>query len=340
MTEPFIPTENIIGNNSIAKPKIAVVIPCYKVSEHIGKVLQGIGPDISQIYCVDDCCPENSGQKAKQKMQGDNRLCVLTRKQNGGVGAAVLTGYKAAIENGADIIVKLDGDGQMDPGYIPQFVTPIIDGDADYVKGNRFYHINNLKSMPWKRIIGNAGLSFFSKISTGYWNLFDPTNGFTAIHSSVVRELRFEKIHPRFFFESDMFLQLYLLRAVVLEVPMNAIYAHEKSNLNVWKALFLFPFFHIRNLAIRLFYSYFLRDFSIASLNLLFGSMLFLFGIIFGLKEWLTNSHKEILTSPGTVMLAALPIILGFQLLAIFLSYDMSNIPREPVYKRLNKQGR
>ena len=271
--------------NKTTKYIIAVVIPCFKVSKHIGNVLRRIGPEVSQIYCVDDCCPEKSGLRAKQELPDDPRLQVLTRQVNGGVGAAVLTGYKAAVENGADIIVKLDGDGQMDPADIPRLAGPIVIAEADYVKGNRFFHLDGLEKMPNMRKLGNIGLSFFAKISSGYWNLFDPTNGFTAIHSSIVRKLNFDKIHPRFFFESDILYHLNLLRAVVTEIPMNAIYSSEKSNLNPWKSLIQFPVHHLRNLIARMFYSYFLRNFSLASLNLFLGTTLCLFGLVFGLAR-------------------------------------------------------
>lgn len=320
---------------TLQKRRIAVVIPCYKVSRHIKGVLERIGPEVSLIYCIDDGCPENSGDEAKQALPNDARLRVLTHNRNQGVGAAVMTGYKAAIDDGAEVIVKIDGDGQMDPVFIPKLVSPILNGCADYVKGNRFYHLKDLESMPWSRVIGNAGLSFLTKISTGYWNLFDPTNGFTAIHASVANELPFEKLHRRFFFESDILLQLNLLRAVVLEVPMTAVYAGEQSNLRPGKALLLFPILHLRNFLTRITYSYFLRNFSIASLNLLLGFLLSAFGVIFGLVKWITNAYRGVITTSGTVMISALPIILGCQLIIGFFSLDMSDIPSVPVHSRL-----
>ena len=116
----------------------------------------------------------------------DDRLKVIKRASNGGVGAAMITGYQQAINDGADIVVKVDGDGQMDPSLIPLFVAEIAEGRADYVKGNRFYSLETAKSMPLGRKIGNMGLSFMTKLSTGYWQLFDPTNGYTAIHANII----------------------------------------------------------------------------------------------------------------------------------------------------------
>lgn len=319
-----------------AAPKIAVVIPCYKVSHHLKKVITGIGPEVSAIYCVEDGCPENSAQQAQKQLPDETRLRIITHPDNRGVGAAVLTGYKAAIDDNADVIVKIDGDGQMDPAFIPQLAGYILKGEADYVKGNRFYHLEGLKQMPRTRLLGNAGLSFLTKISTGYWNLFDPTNGFTAVHSAIARELLSKKIHPRYFFESDMLFHLNLMHAVVLEIPMDAIYADEKSNLKIWRALFQFPALHFRNFLARLFYNYLLRNFSVASLDFILGVILCAFGLIFGLAKWITNARRGIVTTSGTVMVAALSIILGAQLLVGFLTYDMADIPRRPVHPRLN----
>jgi dolichol-phosphate mannosyltransferase len=323
-------------NTNSDAPKIAVVIPCYKVSRHLKKVITGIGPEVSSIYCVEDGCPENSAQEAKKQLPDETRLRIISHRNNQGVGAAVLTGYKAALEDNADVIVKIDGDGQMDPAFIPQLVSYILKGEADYVKGNRFYHLESLKQMPRSRLLGNAGLSFLTKISTGYWNLFDPTNGFTAVHSSIARELLSKKIHPRYFFESDMLFHLNLMRAVVLEIPMDAIYAGEKSNLKPWRAFFQFPALHLRNFFARLFYNYLLRNFSVASLDFILGVLLCGFGLIFGLSKWIANARLGVVTTSGTVMVAALSIILGAQLFLGFLTYDMADIPRRPVHPRLN----
>ena len=169
-------------------PVIAVVIPCYRVTNHVLEVIARIGAEVSVIFAVDDCCPNASGDFITKNCT-DARVIVLRNPQNLGVGGAVLTGYRAAIEAGADVIIKIDGDGQMDPGLIPTFIAPIIAGEADYTKGNRFFDLEEIRAMPRVRLIGNAALSFMTKLSSGYWNLFDPTNGYTAIHAHVARHL-------------------------------------------------------------------------------------------------------------------------------------------------------
>ena len=251
-----------------------------------------------------------------------------------------MTGMSAALADGAEILVKLDGDGQMDPAFIPSLVDPIARGQADYAKGNRFYALEGLKGMPVIRLIGNGALSFLTKLSSGYWQLLDPTNGFTAIHAAVFALLPQTKISPRFFFECDMLFRLNLLRANVIDVAIPASYADEKSNLRVSREVLPFFFYLTRNFVKRVVYSYFVRDFSAGSLYLAFGLPIFLFGAFIGLFEWIAYARAGRFASAGTVMLAALPVIIGFQLLLSFLAYDVSNIPREAIHGRLARVSR
>ena len=312
--------------------RISVVIPSYKVINHIIEVIDGIGPEVNRIYVVDDCCPDGTGAFVLSHSK-DSRVVVIFHEENQGVGGAVMTGYRAAIHDGMDVVVKVDGDGQMDPALIPSFVAPILAGEADYTKGNRFFDLEEIRAMPKARIFGNAVLSFMTKISTGYWDLFDPTNGYTAIHSDVARHLPFDKISRRYFFETDMLFRLNTLRAVVVDVPMDAQYGDEVSNLKVSKIVGEFLVKHARNFTKRIFYNYYLRDMSLASIELPLGAFLFLSGSGFGVYHWIYSLQQGIATPVGTVMLAALPILMGAQLLLAFLGYDIANVPRRPFHK-------
>lgn len=319
----------------MSNPRIAVVIPCYRVAAKILDVVRGIGPEVASIIVVDDCCPEATGDLVESSVT-DLRVIVLRHAENQGVGGAVMTGYRAAVDAGMEIIVKLDGDGQMDPALIPRFVEPIILGEADYTKGNRFFDLEDIKSMPGLRLFGNAVLSFMAKLSTGYWDLFDPTNGYTALHADVARHLPMDKISKRYFFETDMLFRLNTLRAQVVDVAMTARYEDEVSNLKISKILGEFMFKHARNLAKRIFYNYYLRDLSVASLELPLGVVLFLFGIGFGGYHWLASAKAAATTPAGTVMLAALPALVGLQLLMGFLAYDIASVPRRARHARLS----
>ena len=313
--------------------KIGVVIPCFKVREHILNVIETIGPEVSKIYVVDDCCPEASGNYVNSSCK-DTRVTIIFHKQNLGVGGAVMTGYQAAIKDDIDIIVKVDGDGQMDPRLIPDFISPILAGEADYTKGNRFFNLENIGSMPIIRLLGNAALSFMTKLSSGYWDLFDPTNGYTAIHRDVARYLPFKKISCRYFFETDMLFRLNILRAVVVDIPMNAKYGDEVSNLKITKIIGEFLVKHVRNFIKRIFYNYYLRDMSLASIELPLGFFMMLFGAAFGGYHWINSAQKDLSTPAGTVMISAVSLLMGLQFTLAFIASDISSIPRRPLHKR------
>ena len=311
-------------------PLIAVVIPCYRVKRHIRGVIDLIGPEVCRIYVVDDCCPDGSGDFVEQHYS-DPRVRVLRNPVNLGVGGAVMHGYRQAVADGIDIIVKIDGDGQMNPRLVPRLVVPIVTGQADYVKGNRFYDLTQIKQMPTARIVGNAILSFMAKFSTGYWSIFDPTNGFTALAVPVAAHLPLEKISSRYFFETDMLFRLNTLRAVVVDMPMHASYGEETSHLRISQVLPEFLFKHIRNFSKRIFYNYFLRDMSVASLELLAGIAMILGGGLFGAFYWVVAMTTGNYTPVGTVMLAVLPILIGVQLVLAFLAYDFASTPKRPI---------
>ena len=308
--------------------KLAVVIPCYKVKDSILAVIKSVGPEVSKIYVIDDACPDETGAHVKRYAR-DKRVVVITHSENRGVGGAVLAGYKQALLDGAEIVVKLDGDGQMNGTEISRLIRPIEQGLADYVKGNRFDTLESLEQMPRVRIFGNAALSFLSKFSSGYWNITDPTNGFTAIHRSILKDLPLGKVNKGYFFESDMLFRLSVMKAVVQDMPMKATYGEEKSNLKIRRVLPTFLYRHFVNFHKRVFYTYYLREINIASLELPVGAMSFIGGLVFGFKKLFESYDGEVTTS-GEVMLAAVPIILGLQLLLAFLSYDITNMPKVP----------
>ncbi len=314
---------------------IAVVIPSYRVKRFILDVIAQIGPEVARIYVVDDCCPDGSGAFVKDNCR-DSRVQVISNVENQGVGGAVMAGYATAIADGMDIIVKIDGDGQMDPALIPNFIRPIIMGRADYTKGNRFFDLEEIRSMPAIRLFGNAALSFMTKLSSGYWELFDPTNGYTAIHSNVARLLPFNKISRRYFFESDLLFRLNTIKAVAMDIPMSAKYGDEISNLKISKIIGEFMFKHVRNCWKRIGYNYYLRDMSLASLELPIGIMMLLGGGLFGAFHWVESINSGDPTLPGTVMFAALPMIIGMQLILAFIGHDIATSPSETLHLKLS----
>ncbi|HVX14546.1 MAG TPA: glycosyltransferase family 2 protein [Pirellulales bacterium] len=314
--------------------RVAAVIPCYRVRTHILDVLATIGTEVQAIYVVDDACPEQSGKHVESHCD-DPRVTVIYQPVNSGVGGATLAGFVRARSEGAEIVVKLDGDGQMDASRISALIRPLLEGLADYAKANRFFAPELLGDMPILRLLGNSALSFISKISSGYWRVMDPTNGFVAMHTKILGVLPIDKIDRTFFFESDLLFRLNTLRAVVAEVPMPARYGNEVSNLRVARAILPFAAKHLRCFIKRIFYNYFLRDFNLGSVQLVAGTFLTLFGAIFGGLAWWQHAQINQATPTGTVMIAALPILVGIQLLLSAVNYDILSEPRMPLHRQL-----
>ena len=307
--------------------QICVVIPAFKVKEHLLNVIASIGPEVQTIIVIDDACPEKSGQFVKANCT-DSRVEVIFHKINLGVGGAVKSGYRRALELQSDVVVKIDGDGQMDSSKISDLIAPILVKQSDYTKGNRFFEIEAVQQMPKIRIIGNLGLTFMTKFSTGLWHIFDPNNGFTAISGLFLKKLNLEKIDNRYFFESDMLFRLNMIGARVRDIPLPALYGDEKSNLKIRRVLFEFPMKHARNYIKRIAYTYYLREFNLASIELPLGLLLAGFGFILGMISWIHGIVTSTATQTGTLILIAMSFLAGLQLILAFLSYD-TNSSRE-----------
>ena len=311
--------------------KTTVVIPCYKVAAHIEHVLRTLPDCVDEIILVDDCSPDDTGKVLEQLSQQDSRNTVIRKPKNMGVGGAMVAGFKEALHRGCDIVVKLDGDGQMDSSRIAEMVQAIESGDYDFVKGNRFYDKYALRKMPMIRKIGNFGMSFLVKMSSGYWQVSDPTNGFIAISKETLQKTDMTWLSPRFFFESSLLCELYYTGARIKEISMPAIYGEEKSNLSVMKSLLTFPPKLLCRWLRRIWLSYYVYDFNIGSLYFSAGSLSFLFGVIFGIIQWVHFASSGIAAPLGTIMIAVLTFICGFQLLLAAFQYDLT--ARNPFQK-------
>jgi len=310
---------------------IAAVIPCYRVEHEIQSVLRGMPKYIKHIIVVDDASPDSTADLVAASAKKDKRITLIRHPSNRGVGGATVTGFRKALELGAQIVVKVDGDGQMDTTHLPVLLTPLINGQADYTKGNRFRDFQSLQQMPLIRRVGNMGLGFLSKAATGYWNLFDPTNGFVAIRSEVLVQLPLDRIDRTYYFETSMLANSYLLGAVVKDVPMPARYQSEVSNMLIYRVLFEFPFKLFGTFMKRLVLKNFIYDFSMASIYLLTGLPLLLFGLIFGITKWIQYASLGIPAPTGTVMLPTLSVLLGIQLLLSAIEIDLRSVPKEPL---------
>jgi len=313
------------------KYRIAAVIPAFRVEKEIESVLHGLPAYIKNIIVVDDASPDRTSDLVTALAKRDPRVVLIRHERNQGVGGAMVSGFRRALELGAQIVVKIDGDGQMDVSHIPDLLMPLIKGSADYAKGNRFRDFAALRQMPLVRRIGNMGLGFLSKAATGYWDLFDPTNGFLAIRAETLGQLPLDKIDHTYYFETSMLAHLYLLGAVVKDIPMSARYKGEVSSLVIQRVLFEFPVKLFGTFLRRILLKNFIYDFSMASIYILTGLPLLLFGLIFGSIKWIHYAQLGIAAPTGTVILPTLSVLLGIQFLLSAIEIDLRSVPREPL---------
>lgn len=306
--------------------KIAVVIPAYNVEQQIKQVIECIPDFVDQIVVVDDCSRDRTAQALATV--NDPRLIRAENSRNLGVGGAMKTGFRIALQCNADITVKIDGDGQMDPGLIPQLIEPLIRFSVDYVKGNRLLHRLNRQSMPWLRLCGNLGMSFLNKLASGYWHVFDPQNGYVAIRRSALAEIDLDRIDDSYFFENSMLTQLNCLDALVLDIPTGSLYRENTSHMSIRRVLLQFPLKLFSGFCYRVWCKHLSRDLTPVGVLWLSGLPLFSFGCIFSFYHWFHSAFAGAYTSAGTVMIGALSIILGFQLLLQGTLLDVSWSPR------------
>jgi glycosyltransferase involved in cell wall biosynthesis len=218
--------EKIIMYNN---KSIGIVVPAYNESKLIEKTLRSIPPYADKIYAVDDGSQDDTVEKIKNF---DDSRIVLIQQKNGGVGAAITSGYKKALEDDIDITAVMAGDNQMDPDYLPDLLDPIVDGKAEYTKGNRLLSSKFRKGMSAWRTLGNYVLNFLNKVASGYWDVSDPQNGYTAISGSALKKLDLDKIYRGYAFENDMLVKLNVHDISVKNVAIPAKYADEKSKIH------------------------------------------------------------------------------------------------------------
>lgn len=304
--------------------KIAVVVPAHNEERLIGQVIDTMPSYVDRIIIVDDVSTDDTYKVAKSHT--DSRTIIIKHEKNQGVGGAIITGHKKAIEL-TDISVVMAGDGQMDPQYLPNLLDVIIDEDYDYAKGNRFLAKDSLKGMPKLRILGNTILTFLTKLTSGYWSIFDPQDGYTAIKTNVLKQLDLDDISKRYEFENDMLVHLNINNFRVKDVSIPASYGSEKSKIKLYSFIPRITFFLARRFCKRVMEKYVLRDFHPIALLLISGLMLFVWGILFGFYVLFTSLGPPS-ASTGTVMLSVLPFLIGSQLLIAAFVLDIMETPR------------
>lgn len=306
---------------------VAAVVPAYREERMIARVIETMPEFVDHIVVVDDCSPDDTSQAALAV--GDARLDLVRHEVNQGVGGAIITGHRRAMELGADVNVVMAGDAQMDPDYLPALLDPVTAGGFGFAKANRFYAPESFGGMPRHRIFGNIVLSFLTKSASGYWHLFDPQNGYTAVRTSVLERVPLDNVARRYSFENDLLIHLNILQVPAVDVPIPAVYGEEVSSIRLSKVVPELVSLLTRGFWRRIWYRYVLWSFSPIALLLVLGLLFVAFGL--GVSVWITFlSVTSVIATAGTVMLAALPLMIGAQMLMSALQLDIQASPSVP----------
>jgi glycosyltransferase involved in cell wall biosynthesis len=300
-----------------------VILPAYNEGRHLAAVVSQIPDWVGGIVIVDDASTDDTTKVAEGLT--DPRVRIHRHEENRGVGGAMVTGFRAALEAGFDVAIKMDADGQMDAAELPTLVRPIELRMAEYVKGNRFRRTGRPMSMPRRRWFGNVVLSFMTKVASGYWHVFDPQCGFIAITAPTLRRLKLDGVARDYFFENDMLIRLNVIDARVVDVDTSSLYGDEESHLRIGRAGWTFPPRLLRGFLWRFVRRHLMNDFGLIGLLAAVGSLFTLFGALFGLYHWILSASSGITATSGTVMIAVVPLILGVQMLLQALSLEVQS---------------
>jgi len=310
-------------------PRIAAIVPCHRARDHVLPTLAGIGPAVEAIYVVDDACPENTADHVRANC-ADARVRVLRLERSLGRGAAIVRGYREALGESMDVLVKIEPDGRMDPARIPSIVRPLLDGVADYAKGNRFFAVEDAAGVPRGTLWRNASASFAHRLATGYWELSDPANGFTALHATVAKALPLDRVARGDTFELDLLARLGMLHAVVVDVPMPA-HMDPARMPRVPRAPVL------RRALRRLASAYFVRDFNAGSVFLATGLIALALGLVAAVVLW-RHAAAGATTSAASAIACAVAVLAGVQLLIAAVQHEVASVPRRPLHGHLVKR--
>jgi glycosyltransferase involved in cell wall biosynthesis len=292
--------------------RVGVVVPAHNEARLISGVITTMPGFVDHVVVVDDASSDDTASAAKAVQ--DPRTEVITLVENQGVGGAILVGHQRVMSLDADVSVVMAGDAQMNPDFLGALLDPIVAGEAQFTKANRFYGMGSFDGMPRHRVVGNVALSFFTKAASGYWNLFDPQNGYTAIHRAALERLPLSRIARRYEFENDLLIHLNILRVPARDVPVPAVYGDEISGMNLTRVAPRIMRQLITGFWRRIWWKYVLQSFSAVALMLFTGLACIALGLAVGVFIML-NTLGPAEASAGTVILCVAPLFSGLHLL-------------------------
>jgi len=304
---------------------VAVVIPAYEEEQLLPATLDGIPELVDRIYVVDDASRDGTVGRARAAAERDSRIAVIARERNGGVGVAVVTGYRRALEDGVDVIVVMNADNQMDPEDLTDLVLPVARGEVDYAKANRLFTGQAWQLIPHSRYLGNAVLSLWTKVASGYWHVADAQSGYTAIGRRMLGLLDLDNLYPRYGFPNDMLVHLNIWNARVRDVPSRPIYGvGERSGIRLRKVIPAISWLLIKRFWWRLGQKYVIRDFHPLVFFYVFGLLALLFGLGLGVYQIVIKAMGYAATA-GVVVLVALLLLFGLLFTLFAMWFDMES---------------
>jgi glycosyltransferase involved in cell wall biosynthesis len=303
--------------------RVAVVVPAYNEEHLIVETLAGIPDVVDRVLVVDDASLDGTAARAREV--GDPRVEVIVHERNGGVGAAIVTGYKRALAERIDVTVVMAGDNQMDPSELSGLVEPVARGEVDYAKANRLVTGEAWEVIPRNRYLGNAVLSLLTKIASGYWHVADSQAGYAAISLAALERLDLDRLYPRYGFPNDLLVHLNVVNAKVRDVPSRPIYGvGERSGIKIRKVVPRISWLLFKAFWWRLKTKYVIRDFHPLVFFYGLGALMTLFGLVLGMIEVVLRLAGNTITTP-TIVLVALLLISGSQFILFAMWFDMES---------------
>jgi len=299
---------------------IAVVVPAYKEELLIGNTLESVPDYVDKIYAINDASPDRTGKIIAEYAKKDERIVPLTHEVNQGVGAAIITGYKQSLKDGIDIATVMAGDNQMDPAFLPELMDPIIEKKADYTLGNRLMSPEYRKDMSKWRFFGNAILTFLTKIASGYWQMMDPQNGYTAITGRALERIGLENVYPRYGYCNDILVRLNIWGFRIKNVPHPARYGRETSGIRYSSYIVKLSWLLLSRFFWRLKMKYIMLSFHPLVFFYFFGALLTIIGITGGI---VTIWEKFIAGYSVHGVLSFLVFMMGMMFLLFAMLFDM-----------------
>ncbi len=304
--------------------RVAAVVPAYNEEKLIGRTIMTMPDFVDMIIVINDCSKDQTLARAREV--NDPRVSIIDHQKNTGVGGSIIDGHKLALELGADVNVVMAGDGQMNPDYLPDLLDPIADQGYEFTKANRFFSRRALVGMPKIRLLGSVFLSFATKVGSGYWNLFDPQNGYTAIHRNALLRLDLSRIARGYAFENDLLIWLNIANARAKDIPIPAVYGEEVSSMKIRKVAGAIGMLLIKGFWRRMLLKHVLASFSPVALLFFTGLLLVTYGTIVGIWVVVETLGPPV-ASTASVLLAVGPLLSGIHMLISALTLDIQSTP-------------